>query len=87
MGEGIITKCRCCMQENQHNAVDEQGNTPAAIQSQVQRKLADLQHQVVQAASKSSEAKQKRRSLLADISSCTRETLLLAPQVTVQCMP
>ena len=67
------------MQEAQVNDVAEQGNTPAAVQSQVQRKLADLRRQAAQAASKSSEAKQKRRSLLADISSCTRETIIILP--------
>ena len=61
------------VQEHSHDDVDESGNTSAAVETQFQRNLAELQRQVSQAASKISEAKQKRRTLLADISSCTRE--------------
>ena len=61
------------VQERQHVDIDEGGDTPAVVESQVQQKLAELQCQVSQAASKISEAKQKRRTLLADISSCTRK--------------
>ncbi len=68
------------MQDRVHDDVDdESGDTPAAVETQVQRELADLQRQVSQAASRISEAKQKRRTLLADISSCTRERLVSDP--------
>ena len=57
----------------------EDGNsaeTLAAVESQVQRKLAELERQVAQAVVKISEARQKRRALLADISACARKEAL-----------
>ena len=50
--------------------------TLAAVESQVQRKLAELERQVAQAVVKISEARQRRRALLADISTCTRKEAL-----------
>lgn len=41
----------------------------------MQRKLAELERQVTQAAARTSEVRQKRRALAADITTCTREKL------------
>jgi hypothetical protein len=54
----------------------DSAETLAAVESQVQRKLAELERQVAQAVVKISEARQKRRALLADISACTRKEAL-----------
>ena len=64
------------MQEGRHSNAHEQSNTPGGVQTRIQQRLVVLQRQVAQAASKASEAKQKRRTLLADISSCTRKSAL-----------
>ena len=71
--EHLIRCWLLVVQGSQYGLGDEGANAPVAIQSQVQRKLADLQRQVAQAAAKISEAKQKRCALLADISTCTSE--------------
>lgn len=84
----IIRSLLLVVQGSQFGLGDEGANAPAAIQSQVRRKLADLQCQVAQAAAKTSEAKQKRRALLADISSCASEhKSSCAPYVVQICSP
>ena len=67
------------MQEVTPVSDGKHADTPAAVQTQVQQKLAELQRQVAQAASGTLEAKQKRRTLLADISSCTGESTVSDP--------
>jgi len=69
----MIRSLLLVVQGSQPGLGDEGANAPAAILSQVRRNLADLQCQVAQAAAKTSEAKQKRCALLADISSCASE--------------
>lgn len=55
---------------------DDSADTLAVVESQVQRRLAELERQVAQAVAQTSEARQKRRALLADISACTRKGTL-----------
>ena len=51
----------------------DKAQTPAAVERGVKEKLADLERQVASVAAKTSEARQKRRALLADITTCTGE--------------
>lgn len=50
-----------------------EAQTPTAMERGVKEKLAELERQVASVAAKTSEAKQKRRALLADITTCTGE--------------
>ena len=52
---------------------DDSAETLDAVESQVQRRLAELERQVASVAAKTSEARQKRRALLADITTYTGE--------------
>lgn len=81
----IPVTCNKLPAQGSHQSdVVEQSNTLAGLQTQVQQRLVALQRQVAQAASKASEAKQKRHTLLADIRSCTRKTTLSYNLLTQQ---
>ena len=49
----------------------DRAQTPTAVERGVKEKLAELERQVASVAAKTSEARQKRRALLADITTCT----------------
>ena len=51
----------------------DEAQTPTAVERGVKEKLAGLERQVASVAAKTSEARQKRRALLADITACTGE--------------
>ena len=79
-----VSSCLDCIQEallamqaTFTEVVEDQAQTPAAVEVGVKEKLAELEHQAASVATKTSEARQKRRALLADITAFTRKEACL----------